>query len=380
MGTKSGVRLAWVVSLCAASAAHAATFEGLGFLTGGTSSKAWAVSADGSVVVGEAATSNTTQLEAFRWTAATGIQSLGLYTGGQSPLAAFGVSGDGSAIGGRGSLASGGIVAFRWTESTGNLRLGTLSPARIFDVTDDGTLMVGGGGSPEVPHTWTMATGLTAVTMAVGATSGHFTGVSSDGAVLAGNLITPAGLQAHRWIAATQDWDPVPFLPDGTLSTAWDISADGTTIVGESHSTDGNQAFKWTAAGGTIGLGDLPGGTFNSVARGANGDGSVIIGSSITDAGREVFIWDAVNHLRPLKTVLTDLGVDLTGWTLQDAFGISDDGNTLAGWGLNPQGRQEAWVATLANVSVTPEPGSAALIAAASLVLLTRRPRRRSPR
>ncbi|GAH22327.1 unnamed protein product, partial [marine sediment metagenome] len=44
---------------------------------------------------------------------------------------------------------------------------------------------------------------------------------------------------------------------------------------------------------------------------------------------------------------VNDFGVDLTGWTLRSATGISDDGLTFVGYGLNPSGYQEAWIATI---------------------------------
>ena len=62
---------------------------------GGGSSVASAVSADGSVVVGEARNASGL-LRAFRWTQATGMQDLGTLGGDQSE--AFGVSADGSVV------------------------------------------------------------------------------------------------------------------------------------------------------------------------------------------------------------------------------------------------------------------------------------------
>jgi hypothetical protein len=41
--------------------------------------------------------------------------------------------------------------------------------------------------------------------------------------------------------------------------------------------------------------------------------------------------------------VLVNLGANLTGWTLTEATGISDDGQVIVGWGTNPSGDQEAW-------------------------------------
>lgn len=96
-----------------------------------------------------------------------------------------------------------------------------------------------------------------------------------------------------------------------------------------------------------VGLGDLAGGAFDSEALAASGDGSIVVGQATSAAGTEAFIWDATNGMRNLKTVLTGLGLDLTGWTLTHARGISDDGLIICGEGTNPLGDTEAWVADL---------------------------------
>ena len=54
-------------------------------------------------------------------------------------------------------------------------------------------------------------------------------------------------------------------------------------------------------------------------------------------SGSEAFIWDNANGMRKLKDVLVnDFGLDLTGWTLTIARGISDDGLTIVGDGIKP--------------------------------------------
>jgi hypothetical protein len=81
------------------------------------------------------------------------------------------------------------------------------------------------------------------------------------------------------------------------------------------------------------------------------------------------FIWDATNGMRDLNFVLPDeYGVDLQGWLLNSANGISDDGQVIAGYGHNPQGQLEAWVVVL------PEPSALGLLA--RTLVLTRRYRR----
>ena len=136
-------------------------------------------------------------------------------------------------------------------------------------------------------------------------------------------------------------------LAGGSFSSfANGVSADGLVVVGGSNSASGSEAFRWTSGGGMVGLGDLAGGIFNSNARGVSADGSVVVGGSFTASGQEAFIWDAINGMQNLQAVLEgQLSLNLTGWTLTTAFGVSADGTTIAGQGINPFGDTEAFIA-----------------------------------
>ncbi|MFO0831469.1 MAG: hypothetical protein U0637_06460 [Phycisphaerales bacterium] len=117
------------------------------------------VSSNGSTIVGRA---EGTPLSAVRWTQATGVQSLnpvtGLPFGNGSTTIAYGVSGDGSVVVGVGLGTSSNTpptlssVPFRWTQLTGSV--GVLNNGQFFgapagvgatDVSDDGAVMVGIG-------------------------------------------------------------------------------------------------------------------------------------------------------------------------------------------------------------------------------------------
>jgi len=72
--------------------------------------------------------------------------------------------------------------------------------------------------------------------------------------------------------------------------------------------------------------------------------------------------------MRNLQDVLVnDYQLDLTGWTLGWATGISDDGKTIVGWGTNPSGFNESWIAHI------PEPASVGILLIGGAALLRRR-------
>jgi hypothetical protein len=72
------------------------------------------------------------------------------------------------------------------------------------------------------------------------------------------------------------------------------------------------------------------------------------VGDPQSTSGDCVFIWDAVRGMRLLSEVLAiDYGLNLTGWTLRQALAVSSSGHVLVGYGQNPAGQTEAWMADL---------------------------------
>jgi len=100
------------------------------------------------------------------------------------------------------------------------------------------------------------------------------------------------------------------------------------------------------------------------LAHDVSADGSVVVGMT---NGR-AFVWDENAGKQYLHNLLEDdFGLDLTGWILESAYGVSGDGTTIVGSGINPQGDKEGWIV------VIPEPGTLSLLALGGVALLRRR-------
>ena len=92
---------------------------------------------------------------------------------------------------------------------------------------------------------------------------------------------------AFRWVEGV-GMESLGALPGGAGSIAYDVSADGTVVVGESGSNDGTRAFRWVAGGAMQSLGTLTGAS-TSAAYAVNADGSIVVGES----DQRAFIWRA---------------------------------------------------------------------------------------
>lgn len=226
-------------------------------LPGGTlAGSAFAVSGDGTVIGGYS--SSTNGEEAYRWTQATGTVGLGDLAGGGFGSRIYGASRDGSVLVGYGTSASG-TEAMYWTEATGMVGVGDLtgglfnSQARA--VSRDGSVLTGYGtiaGNGTQAFRWTQATGMVAVPFMTGGTFSDAWDISGDGNLVVGYGGSTAGTRPFVWRNGLGTINLEDYLVGAGVSLggfirldrAHGISDDGTTIVGYGTSASGREAFR----------------------------------------------------------------------------------------------------------------------------------------
>jgi probable HAF family extracellular repeat protein len=319
--------------LLAPKQSSAATMVDIGTL-GGNESYAYAVSADGLVIVGRAYTANGDN-HAFKYVGTT-MSDLGTLGGDYSRANA--ISADGSVIVGNTSLANGDEHAFKYVGTTMS-DLGTLGGdySQAYAVSADGLVIIGDA---------RLANGDTHAFKYVGATMtdlGTFGGrtssaraISADGLVIVGKAYTANGHNhAFKYIGTTMtDLGTL----GGIYSSAYGVSADGSVIVGYADIANGYEhAFKYV--GTTMSdLGTL-GGSYAS-ANAVSADGLVIVGYSHNGTVQHAFKY--------VGTTMTDLGaLGLNpASNNSSATGVSADGSVIVGYSSDNSNIHRAFVYT----------------------------------
>ena len=344
--TRPQLALAAAASLSAfAAAAPAAEIISLAGEPGGfTTSKARAISANGKHVTGYGG-----DLEAFRWNQAFGLRVLPPAPGEGQTLG-FGISDDGETVAGRLLGREPLRGPFRWNAHAGYTIAGPddsgKTPSMAVALSADGSTAVGIGG----PFYW--VAGQQPRSMPAdgdGYTASSVWDVSADGTYLAGG-----GQPAYRW-SRDGGYDLIDALPGQDESRpypALGISADGGSVAGMAYMNLGSEAFIWSPDEGTLGLGHLAEHTHSSAWAVAN-SGKVVVGESgtgpyIGSARYDAFVWTPAAGMRPLLDVLTDAGIDMSGWDrLAEARDVSADGRWVVGTGITTDGETVGFVADL---------------------------------
>jgi len=348
MKYRTSVAIAFTVLACAAASVSAQTIAEVPPIPGGGLTRVYAVNSDGTAAAGfsEDAGSND---RAIRWTLSGGTQNMGLLPGGVFNSNAQAIDSTGTILAGYGD--SGSTRAFRWT-TTGGYQLvpivtGFGSFNQAFGMTPSGVIVVGGSGTPpsERAFLWNSTSPGSSLNLNVlsGQTSSSARAVSGDGSIVVGF----SGTRAFRW-ASFGGMQDLGSLPGMVWARAEAISANnnfgGTVIVGRYNTGGGTElGFRWTTPGGMVALPLLSVNTTALRPRAVNGDGTLIIGQAVDPlvGGFGSFVWTPAMGSQPLAAHLSGRGVNLAGWQLTDATGISADGTAMCGYGLfngNPRG------------------------------------------
>ena len=353
------------------------SFEPLGLGPNGVQSRAWDVSADGSVVVGTiwAVDGFFRPPYAYRWNAGT-FQDLGTLNPNAHEAEAYAVSDDGSRVVGWARGLSGFQRPFVWTAASGMQELSNVpgSDAKATDISPDGTTIVGlfyvdAEGSW---HAFQWKAGvLTDLGFLPGGRDSKGQAVCALGGAVVGSTVDSAGVQkAFRWRnGAMQDLGGVG---RNNLAYAEGCSENGNVVIGTSMDDKGNQlATRWDTRARSLGT---LGGT-SSEAHATARDGSIIVGGAGLPfvngiSEYSAFRWtSATGRIEQLSKVLQNLGVTTPfchqvpcpagTWFISLALGISSNGNVIVGDVIDPSGNSQAFRAVLAtggNVTPTTAP------------------------
>lgn len=363
-------RLREVLAFVNRDAGDAAVFAGIGDLPGGEQeSRLRDVSADGRVFAGTSVGEQGE--EALRFTRAEGLTGLGA-----APSSATAVSPDGSVIAGG---ASGGP--------------GETGPGALWYGDRPVEYLVGdqGGGAPVLPPMFELGTPRVVLndgtvygdcTQAGSGTYGS--GCRQDGpgviTILAGvsrlydadqlgnygGQILPTRYGAPLR-PATLNGGGLPYPQDAYCITPGSCDAAlrafsqgaaiavGTSLIypprpdpygapGELEET----AWIYTAATGvTERLPDLPGGVQASGAYAISADGSIVGGFGTDAMGQRAVLW-IDREVFTIEELISEQGGSVPeGWELSEVNALSDDGRTIAGNGVNPDGVPEGFIVVL---------------------------------
>ena len=218
-------------------------------------------------------------------------------------------------------------------------------------------------------YRWNLANGYEAIGSLGSRYDMIVTGIDGAGSTIAGTAIDPATgtdrialvWRSGSGLTALSHLSNNPAGGNSAASTAEAVSRDGTTIVGRSLDAGGfSQAVFWRNNLIT-GLGFLPGlsptqtGLFADNATKAlavNADGSTIVGttgSAFQNPASLAWRWTAASGMQDLNLFATNAGINLNGYVLNDAVGVSDNGQFITGNSFNAaQSQSRGYVLSIA--------------------------------
>jgi probable HAF family extracellular repeat protein len=284
------------------------------------------------------------------WSPGGGFINLGQLDATRPSSVPDAISADGSVVVGQASGSGSTARGYRWTAGTGMVDLGAPPPfyTDVFteDVTPNGNVAVGSLRDVtnfSMGYRWTASTGYQLLgDLPGGPVSSRANAISGNGQVIVGGSLTEGGSHAFRWTQAggMQGLGAVPGGGSGGQAKA--VNHDGTVIAGIDVIGTRVEVFKWTAANGFTVLGnELSGSNVSDMTP----DGTKTVG---TMGGRAVY-WDALNVRHDFQNELASLGLSaqLQGWNLGYITDVSDSGLVYVGQGTDPSGKLQMWMASI---------------------------------
>jgi uncharacterized membrane protein len=315
------------------------------------------MSDDGSIVVG----TGPLQVPNLYFTESSGVSIIG--DGCYNGLPA--ISGDGTTILGCHVNAQGNENAAKWLGGTSwqDLRserdavpCGT-SLSGAYGVNRDGSLGVGLLWRAQVCHAnagyWDLVNAYPArvLPMLFDGPATRANAVNASGSVIVGWQEQPTGERtAAKWVhSSTGFLEELILTPSGGFNgEAMAVSADGRTIVGGAYDL-GNSAWIWRPQTGVQPIEVFGGGNDAMLtALDVSDNGKKVVGFARKGPKTRAFVWVNERGGFFLDTFLANQGVVVPpGWNLNVASLISADGNTIYGWGFNPDDLIEMYKVTL---------------------------------
>lgn len=270
----------------------------------------------------------------YVWTPSHHYLALSPLAGG-SGTTVLGINSHGIAVGE--CYIGTGYIAVSWTngkpKDLGTLPGGALSWANAINALG---LIAGASDGTEVGPEATVwsSSGAQGLGFLSGGSYSEAFGINKVGQVAGFSYITGGESHGFLWSKATGMQD-LGTLPGGGDSSANALNDLGQVAGGSDCGSACQHAVLWSSvAGGAQDLGVLPGTTFSG-AYGINNHGAVVGSAGYIDNADHAFIWTPTGGMQDLN----DLIPQNSGWTLEYAFAINDNGQ-IAGWGvLNGQER-----------------------------------------
>lgn len=356
------------LTLLLASTACGQTFQRLHLAPGANISYISGADSGGNFIAGRTKPFGTWR--GATWNPSNQVSLLTNPPGGTFPLAAD-VSANGQVVVGSLSLPGNSSQPALWNGENSPEFL-TMSAGRTFgeatNVSDDGQIISGwvGGGPqfpPARPFIYTASGGMTELSGWYSQQSAYSTAMSADGRVIVGSGKNNNGQdRAFRWTAETGMLDLGLVVPNAGITFAYGVSANGNYIVGAS----GGLAYVWTESTGMLAhiMPGPGGGEYHAISD----NGLIIVGHrTIAVNETRAVIRRPELGIVDLSAYLQSLGINLAGWQLTSATGISADGSVIYGRGIF-NGNAQGWVAR--NI---PSPGTGVAAVLAVPLLIRRR-------